>query len=44
MTDSFSYALGVQVAGFYRQQGVKKLKLLSFSKALLIYYAIKNYL
>lgn len=33
MNDSFSYALGVQVASFYKQQGVKKINSAMLSKA-----------
>jgi FKBP-type peptidyl-prolyl cis-trans isomerase len=34
LSDSFSYALGVQVAGFYRQQGVKKINAALLAKAI----------
>src|SRR5689334_16495748 len=33
ITDSFSYALGVQVASFYKQQGVEKINSAILSKA-----------
>src|SRR5262249_23156155 len=33
ISDSFSYALGVQVASFYKQQGVKKINAAVMSKA-----------
>jgi FKBP-type peptidyl-prolyl cis-trans isomerase FklB len=33
-TDSFSYALGVQVASFYRQQGIKKINSALLAKAI----------
>ena len=39
MTDSFSYALGIQVAGFYRQQGVKKINATLLAKAITDMYA-----
>ena len=42
MTDSFSYALGVQVAGFYRQQGVKKINAALLTKAITDLYANKK--
>ena len=34
MNDTFSYALGVQVAAFYKQQGVKKINTVALSKAI----------
>lgn len=34
LNDSFSYALGVQVAGFYRQQGVKKINAILLARAI----------
>lgn len=42
MTDSFSYALGVQIAGFYRQQGVKKLNTALLTKAITDLYGNKK--
>ena len=42
MTDSFSYALGVQVAGFYRQQGVKKINATLLAKAIADLYSNKK--
>ena len=41
LSDSFSYALGVQVAGFYRQQGVKKINTTLLAKAISDLYANK---
>jgi len=41
LSDSFSYALGVQVAGFYRQQGIKKINTTLLAKAISDLYASK---
>jgi len=41
LSDSFRYALGVQVAGFYRQQGVKKINTTLLAKAISDLYASK---
>ena len=42
MNDTFSYALGVQVATFYKQQGVKKINAAMLSKAVNDIYSNKK--
>jgi FKBP-type peptidyl-prolyl cis-trans isomerase FklB len=45
MNDTFSYALGVQVASFYKQQGVKKINTAALARAINdIYGKGKSYL
>src|SRR5689334_13588978 len=39
LPDSFSYALGVQVANYYKQQGIKKLNTALLTKAINDVYA-----